>query len=180
MQLAPRALGQRGLGLLGNEADEHRAHRLGADGHGGLLELLAGIEQLAAHQPRRGAGTDEQGLFHEQGVQIYLDDFGTGYSSLSYLNRLPVDKVKIDRSFIAGLPSDPGHVALVQSIIGMAHALELKVVAEGVETRAQLEMLQTLGCDAVQGYLFARPLSAEEIVPLLGRDLRSGQKRSQN
>ena len=109
---------------------------------------------------------------HERGVKIYLDDFGTGYSSLAYLNRLPVDKIKIDGSFTAGLPDDTGKTALVRSIIGMAHSLGLEVVAEGVETKEQMEMLKELDCDAVQGYLFARPLPANKLQDLLSRDLR--------
>lgn len=109
---------------------------------------------------------------HERGVKIYLDDFGTGYSSLAYLNRLPVDKIKIDGSFTAGLPDDTGKAALVRSIIGMAHSLGLEVVAEGVETKEQMEMLKELSCDALQGYLFSRPLPANKLQALLGHDLR--------
>lgn len=111
----------------------------------------------------------------DHGVQVYLDDFGTGYSSLSYLNRLPVHKVKVDGSFVAGLPHDSGKVALVKSIIGMAHSLGLEVVAEGVENHDQVKMLSDLGCDAVQGYLFARPLSIVELEPLLGQVLGPGR-----
>ena len=92
------------------------------------------------------------------GLKLSLDDFGTGYSSLSQLKRLPLDKLKIDKSFVRGLPHDPDDMAISTAIIGMGHALGLKVIAEGVETKAQLEILRSLGCNEIQGYLVARPL----------------------
>ena len=96
------------------------------------------------------------------GVEIAIDDFGTGYSSLSYLKRVPVSILKIDRSFIDGLPDDPEDVALVEAILVMAHSLNLKVVAEGVETKEQHEFLRTRHCDMVQGYYFSRPVPENE------------------
>jgi EAL domain-containing protein (putative c-di-GMP-specific phosphodiesterase class I) len=104
---------------------------------------------------------------HKLGVKLALDDFGTGYSSLAYLNRFPFDSLKIDRSFVKGLGLEPESDAIVEAIIGMARALSLDVVAEGVENGSQLSELQRLGCDYGQGYLFARPLPPEEITPLL-------------
>lgn len=101
------------------------------------------------------------------GVQLAVDDFGTGYSSLSYLARFPVDLVKIDRAFVAGLGMDPGDTAIVRSVVSLGHALGLKVVAEGVETAEQLEQLREMGCDLVQGYYFARPLAAADAEALL-------------
>ena len=100
----------------------------------------------------------------EAGLRVALDDFGTGYSSLSYLRRLPISVLKIDRSFINDLGNSErsGSDALVQAIIAMAHSLSLKVVAEGVETTEQQEHLRLLGCDVGQGYLFSRPLQAEQ------------------
>jgi EAL domain-containing protein (putative c-di-GMP-specific phosphodiesterase class I) len=95
------------------------------------------------------------------GVRIAIDDFGTGYSSLNYLKRFPVDSLKIDRSFITGLPGDHNDVSIAKAVITMAHALRLKVVAEGVETEAQLEFLAANACDELQGYYLSRPLSAE-------------------
>lgn len=96
------------------------------------------------------------------GVKMSIDDFGTGYSSLSYLKRFPINKLKIDRSFVMHLPDDESDVAIVTAIISMAHALRLKVIAEGVETEEQKKLLQSLNCDEVQGFLYARALTAED------------------
>ena len=95
------------------------------------------------------------------GVSIAIDDFGTGYSSLSYLRRFPVDKVKIDRSFVAEVPQDRDQGAIVSAIVALAHALQIGVVAEGVETEAQREFLRSCGCDFIQGYLVGRPTDAD-------------------
>src|SRR5262249_19883868 len=103
------------------------------------------------------------------GVQLSIDDFGTGYSSLGYLKRFPVNSVKIDRSFVSGLGSDPGDAAIVSAVIGLAHALDLKVVAEGVETEHQLAELIALGCDEAQGYYFAPPQPVDDLRALIGR-----------
>lgn len=102
------------------------------------------------------------------GVRIAMDDFGTGYSSLSYLHKLPVDVLKIDGSFIAGLDGECSTLPLVQSIIALAHNLKLSVVAEGVEQRWQADILKNLGCDWAQGYLFRRPLTPENAGLLIG------------
>ncbi|MDZ5459352.1 putative bifunctional diguanylate cyclase/phosphodiesterase [Azohydromonas lata] len=96
------------------------------------------------------------------GVRLAIDDFGTGFSSLSYLTRLPVHSLKIDRSFVAGLPAAQSDLAVVQAICAMARKLGLQVVAEGVETQAQLQTLKHTGCDMVQGFLFAKPMPAHE------------------
>jgi diguanylate cyclase (GGDEF)-like protein len=97
------------------------------------------------------------------GVRIAMDDFGTGYSSLSYLWRFPFDKVKIDRSFTQGLGSDPKVALIVRSIVTLAHSMEIRVNAEGVETSAQMSWLQRYGCDELQGFLLGRPVPAESL-----------------
>jgi EAL domain-containing protein (putative c-di-GMP-specific phosphodiesterase class I) len=103
----------------------------------------------------------------EAGVQVFMDDFGTGYSGLSQIAHLPLDAVKIDRAFVAGMANSAEHMAVVSAIINIARALGIFVVAEGVETEEQAERLKTLGCDEAQGYLFGRPQPPEEIAKLL-------------
>jgi len=137
-----------------------------------------------AEASSRGFGVDleitETGLLHDMegasrklrelraaGMRIAIDDFGTGYSSLGLLSKLPVDILKIDRSFISGLPADRASVTLVSSIIGLASAFNLTVVAEGVETLGQLEQLRRLRCNYSQGYLHSRPVAAAEIERML-------------
>jgi EAL domain-containing protein (putative c-di-GMP-specific phosphodiesterase class I) len=95
------------------------------------------------------------------GVSIAIDDFGTGYSSLAYLKRFPVDKVKIDRTFVADAPGDREQAAIISAIVALAHALSLKVIAEGVENEAQREFLRRCGCDYIQGYLVGRPADSD-------------------
>jgi len=104
------------------------------------------------------------------GLNISIDDFGTGFSSLGYLKRLPIDTLKIDKSFVADATVDPDDAALVMAIIGLAHNLRLKVVAEGVETEDQLKFLHLLRCDEIQGYLISKPVSADMFTKLLSQD----------
>ncbi len=107
----------------------------------------------------------------ESGISIAIDDFGTGYSSLAYLKRLPAEWLKIDMAFIRGLPDDEEDVTIVRSIIAMGHAMGMKIIAEGVETEAQLEFLRGEGCDAVQGYLFSKPLPAGEATSYIKKNV---------
>ncbi len=101
------------------------------------------------------------------GVSIALDDFGTGYSSLSYLRRFPIDTLKIDRSFIHEIDQKQEDAEIVSAITSMAHTLRLRVVVEGIETVSQLGVVTRRHCDVIQGFLFSRPLPADEIVHLL-------------
>ena len=98
------------------------------------------------------------------GIEISIDDFGTGYSSLSYLKRFPVNSLKIDRSFIRDMAADEDDAAIVKGTIGLVHSLRRRVVAEGVETQDQHDLLHAYGCDEIQGYYYSRPLGAEEFL----------------
>jgi diguanylate cyclase (GGDEF)-like protein len=104
---------------------------------------------------------------HQMGLTLSVDDFGVGYFSLSYLRRFPIDTLKIDQSFMRDIKEDASNRSIVKAMITMAHALDMDVVAEGVETDVQLQLLRELGCDRIQGYLLARPMSADQLITFL-------------
>ncbi|MCH7832853.1 MAG: EAL domain-containing protein, partial [Proteobacteria bacterium] len=109
-------------------------------------------------------------LIKTMGVSVSIDDFGTGYSSLSYLTRFPLDSLKVDRAFVTNLPDDPDAVAIVRAIVSMAKNLNLIIIAEGIENDNQVSFLNALGCDTGQGYLFSKPVPAEDFVKLLTKE----------
>ncbi len=129
-------------------------------------------ESAVMHDPERAAQILRQ--LNAMQVKLAIDDFGTGYSSLSYLKRFPITKLKIDRSFVRDLVTDPEDRAIASAIISMGHSLNLKIIAEGVETSEQLEFLQGEGCDEAQGYYFSEPLAAGELSKLLRRNNHAG------
>jgi diguanylate cyclase (GGDEF)-like protein len=135
----------------------------------GDLELEL-TETMSVQCPERSA--DLMARLRELGVTLSIDDFGTGYSSLSYLKQLPVDKIKIDRSFVQDMHQSAESMAMVKAIIGMAHSLHLKVIAEGVELQAQLDGLRAAGCDQIQGFYYSKPLSAADCADYLLRHAR--------
>jgi len=140
---------------------------LHATGLSASLLQIELTEGLAMHGAEQHVRMLEQ--IKALGVQIAIDDFGTGYSSLSYLKRFPVDHLKVDRSFVSGLPEDGDDAVIVQAIIALGHRLKLRVVAEGVETEQQLAYLKQAGCDEMQGYYFGRPMIASDLAAMLER-----------
>jgi diguanylate cyclase (GGDEF)-like protein len=131
---------------------------VGLPGEAVLIEITEGLLMEAG-----GHVTDQLRAFHQAGIGLSLDDFGTGYSSLSYLKKFDIDFLKIDQAFVRNLTANSDDMALCKVIIVMAHTLGLKVVAEGVETQEQCDLLAAAGCDYGQGYLFARPMPAPEM-----------------
>jgi EAL domain-containing protein (putative c-di-GMP-specific phosphodiesterase class I) len=123
-------------------------------------------ESVLLDEPERVSETIKSIASH--GVRFALDDFGTGYSSLAYLTRLPIDQLKVDRSFVDELGSSARSTAITTAIVRMAQALSIEVVAEGVETQAQLDTVRDLGCELAQGFYFHHPLQASAITALLG------------
>lgn len=115
------------------------------------------------------AAAQALGELRDAGIRLTLDDFGTGYSSLSHLSRFAIDAVKIDRTFVVDLPGNPHHAAITRSVIGLAHNLGMRAIAEGVENAEQLEFLRGNECDEIQGYYYARPMPADACAAMLGR-----------
>ena len=112
--------------------------------------------------PKRALATLEK--LHATGVELSIDDFGTGYSSLAYLKRLPVDELKIDKSFVISMESDADDAKIVRSTIDLGHNMGLRVVAEGIETEVAWQLLKKMGCDQGQGYFMSRPIAATQLV----------------
>ena len=157
VNISPRELAQRDLvdrirEVLGDRGVDPRRLCIEITENAVLDELDAAIETLDA--------------IRELGVRLAIDDFGTGYSSLSYLRRLPVDTVKIDRTFTTELNTDSNDVTIVAGIIGLARGLGLQVVAEGVETERQAEILVELGCAQAQGFLYSPPVALDDLLRL--------------
>jgi len=146
----------------------------------GLVQAVAQALTAAGIAPRQlgleitesvlALGEDAEKMLNEvsaTGVQFSIDDFGAGYSSLSYLKRFPINTLKIDQSFMRGIPGDANNAAIAKAIIILAHGLGIQVVAEGVESAEQINFLRAQACDAMQGYYLGKPLPAEEITALL-------------
>ena len=136
------------------------------------LELEV-TESVWIHDQR--AASELLGRFRQIGITIALDDFGTGYSSMAYLSSMPVDVIKVDRAFVKNLGCDPSADTVTRAIVALAHSLHLRLVAEGVETPAQADTLTQLGCQELQGYLYARPVPADEYARL--DCVRAGARR---
>ncbi|MFA6445371.1 MAG: EAL domain-containing protein, partial [Sterolibacterium sp.] len=149
---------------LDDSRDAWREHmrELGLSGQSIVVEIT---ERLLLDTST--AVTDKLLEFRDLGIQVSLDDFGTGYSSLSYLQQFDIDYLKIDQSFVRDLAPGTKNMALCEAIIAMAHKLGMKVIAEGVETIEQSQLLTAAGCDYAQGYLYSRPVPPEEFDALL-------------
>ena len=138
--------------------------------HAGLPPHALELEVTEGALMENTAATrDALQALRDSGVHIALDDFGTGYSSLAYLTRMPIDHIKVDRSFIGGLLTGGDNAAIVRAVLAMASSLGMRVTAEGVETLEQASALKQMDCDSLQGYYFSRPVAAEAIAPLLAR-----------
>lgn len=135
--------------------------------HSIVVEITEGVLTNASSMV-----TDKLLQYRAEGMQIALDDFGTGYFSLQHLKKFDIEYLKIDQSFIKDMATDPGSRAIAETIILMAHNLGMKVVAEGIETREQKEMLFDAGCDYGQGFLFSAPLTPEDFAVLLQEESR--------
>jgi EAL domain-containing protein (putative c-di-GMP-specific phosphodiesterase class I) len=149
---------------------EHITDALGSSGlPPRLLELEITEGSLLQHGL---AVSDMLSTLRSLGVSFAIDDFGTGYSSLAYLHRFPIQSLKIDRSFLSGLPADAGSIALTSTIIAMAHNMHMKVLAEGVENVSQWTFLRDMGCDCAQGWYIGAPMTAEQFEAWMSSNAR--------
>ena len=133
-----------------------------------LLELEI-TENTAMHDMEKGSNHVLE--LQQMGIRVSIDDFGTGYSSLAYLRRMPIDKIKIDRSFVMDMAGNDSDMMIVKTMIKLAHGLGKRILAEGVETAVQLQLLKGMSCDAVQGYLVAKPLSEADALDFCNKSL---------
>lgn len=136
--------------------------QLNLSGRNLVIEITEGLLLNPINQV-----TEKLLKFRDAGIQVAIDDFGTGYSSLSYLKKFDIDYLKIDKSFVDHIEINANDMGLCEAIIAMAHKLGLKVVAEGIEVEAQRKLLSDAGCDYAQGYLFSKPVPAQEFEVLL-------------
>lgn len=148
-----------------------------------IATIVDALERHGAHPSRLEVELTETALVADEehadhvldaladlGVQLAVDDFGTGYSSLALLSRFRGHRLKLDRSFVSGLPDDPRSLAIVQTVLGLGQSLGLQTLGEGIEIEAQRECLKRLGCDLVQGYLTGRPMTVDDGVALVFED----------
>uniref|UniRef100_UPI003564C01C putative bifunctional diguanylate cyclase/phosphodiesterase n=1 Tax=Pontibacterium sp. TaxID=2036026 RepID=UPI003564C01C len=135
------------------------------------LEITEGT---LMHDPNAAARVLQR--FMDEGIEIAIDDFGTGYSSLSYLKRLPINKLKIDRSFVQDIPESQSDMEIARAVIALARSLNLTVVGEGVETEAQAAFLREEGCDIAQGFLYSKPIPEHEMVTHFTGNVLSGSR----
>jgi diguanylate cyclase (GGDEF)-like protein/PAS domain S-box-containing protein len=136
----------------------------------GLPPALLELEVTENTLLQNDAATRELVRLHQQGVSIAFDDFGTGYASLSYLKRFPLNRIKIDRSFVRDIGTDPDDAAIVRAVVGLGQTLGLEIIAEGIEDAQQEAFLRHLGCDEAQGFRYGRPLPADQTTALLSRE----------
>jgi EAL domain-containing protein (putative c-di-GMP-specific phosphodiesterase class I) len=169
VNLSARQFGQARI----SDTIAHVLAETGLQAHSLKLEIT---ESVALDSSDSTLGTFQE--LKALGLQLAIDDFGTGYSALSYLKRYPVDTLKLDRSFVNGLGRDIEDTAIVHAVIAFARALNLRVIAEGIETAEQLNYLKSLGCDWGQGYYFSPPLPAEQLAPLFELTYDTGVERA--
>jgi EAL domain-containing protein (putative c-di-GMP-specific phosphodiesterase class I) len=165
VNLSPRQFAEAGL------FDDVKSALADSGLEGSDLELEI-TESMVMNDPEQAVNTLRE--LKALGIRVAIDDFGTGYSSLAHLKRFPIDSVKVDRSFVEDIPQDVDSMAIAQAIIAMAHSLRLRVVAEGVETEAQVTFLRGEGCDEIQGHYFSAACAASEISGIMGKTLRRG------